>query len=146
MVTDIIKKLHMANVTLYWIHGHAGIKEKKEADKLTKAATREESDELPQRDGMSWYLLRLALTRAKIAVGSVLSRRVETGKFTGKIDAALHLGRSAELYSQPNSVEAAILTQLRTGKMFLKEYLYRIKACETAACNCGHTTAFPLLM
>ncbi|KAF2807546.1 uncharacterized protein BDZ99DRAFT_342563, partial [Mytilinidion resinicola] len=67
----------------------------------------------------------------------------ETGEFTRRIDAALHLGRSAELYQQLNSVEAAILTQLRTGKTFLKEYLYKIKACETAACDCGHTGSIP---
>jgi hypothetical protein len=49
----------------------------------------------------------------------------------------LHLGKSAELYQQLNSKEAAILTQLQTGKTFLKEYLYKIKASETAACECG---------
>ena len=66
-------------------------------------------------------------------------RKTETGKFTRKIDAALHLGKSAELYQQLNSIEAAILTQLQTGKTFLKEYLYKIKASETAACECGFT-------
>jgi hypothetical protein len=51
----------------------------------------------------------------------------------------LHLGKSAELYRQLNSKEAAILTQLRTGKTFLKEYLFKIKASETATCDCGFT-------
>jgi len=41
------------------------------------------------------------------------------------------------MYQQLNSIEAAILTQLRTGKTFLNEYLYKIKAIETAACDCG---------
>ena len=36
-----------------------------------------------------------------------------------------------------NSTEAAILTQLRTGKTFLNEYLYKIRASETAACDRG---------
>ncbi|KAF2681394.1 hypothetical protein K458DRAFT_391783 [Lentithecium fluviatile CBS 122367] len=49
------------------------------------------------------------------------------------MDAALHLGKSAELYQQLNSAEAAILTQLRTGKTFLKEHLHKIKAPKTAA-------------
>ncbi|KAF1993294.1 hypothetical protein P154DRAFT_381581, partial [Amniculicola lignicola CBS 123094] len=56
-----------------------------------------------------------------------------------KIDAALHLGKSAELYRQLNGAEAAILTQLRTGKTFLNEYLHKIKASETASCDCGFT-------
>ena len=137
VVSEIIKKLRMNNVTLYWVPGHSGIEGNEEADKLAKAATREESDEPPQQDGVPWYLVRLALKRADIAAGLRLSRRAEAGRFTKKIDAALHLGRSAEMYQQLNSAEAAILTQLRTGKTFLKEYLYKIKASETAACDCG---------
>jgi hypothetical protein len=65
--------------------------------------------------------------------------KTETGKFTRKIDAALHLSKAAELYQQLNSNEAAIFTQLRTGKTFLKEYLFKIKALETANCDCGFT-------
>ena len=64
---------------------------------------------------------------------------MDTGKFTRKIDAALHLGKSAMLYQQMNSTEAAILTQLQTGKTFLKEYLHKINASETAACECRLT-------
>ncbi|KAF2258297.1 hypothetical protein CC78DRAFT_479225, partial [Lojkania enalia] len=33
---------------------------------------------------------------------------------------------------QLNSNEAAIITQLRTGKTFLNKYLYKIKAVDTA--------------
>jgi ribonuclease HI len=142
VVAEIIKKLWLSNVVLYWIPGHSGIEGNEEADKLAKAATREQSEEPPQRDGKPWYLVRLALKKANIEKGSLPSgppRRAETGKFTRKIDAALHLGKSAELYQQMNSAEAAILTQLRTGKTFLKEYLHKIKASETAACDCGLT-------
>ena len=53
------------------------------------------------------------------------------------MDVAFHIGKSAEMYGQLNSTEAAILTQLRTGKTFLNKYLYKIKASETAACDCG---------
>ena len=47
------------------------------------------------------------------------------------------------MYQQLNSIEAAILTQLRTGKTFLKEYLFKINASETAACECGLTESVP---
>jgi len=90
-----------------------------------------------QRDGVPWYLTRLALKRANVIAGPPLPKWAETGKFTRKIDAAFHLGKSAEIYQQLNSTEAAILTQLRTGKTFLNEYLYKIKATDTVACDCG---------
>jgi hypothetical protein len=77
------------------------------------------------------------MKRAKVIAGPLPPKRAETGKFTRKIDAAFHLGKSAEMYQQLNSVEAAILTQLRTGKTSLNVYLHKIKASETALCDCG---------
>jgi hypothetical protein len=61
----------------------------------------------------------------------------------GKIDASLHLGKSAEMYQQLTSAEAAILKQLRTGKTLLKEYLHNFKASEIAAFDCGLTESIP---
>ena len=82
------------------------------ADKLTKAATRLESEEPPQRDGFPWYLVTQALKRAEITTGPLLLGRSNTGKFTRKINAALHLRKAAGLYQQLISLEAAILAQL----------------------------------
>jgi hypothetical protein len=79
------------------------------------------------------------LKRARITTGPLLSGRADTGKFTKKIDAALHLGKAAGIYQQLISSEAAILAQLRTGKSFLNDYLYKINVAETAVCNCGLT-------
>lgn len=59
------------------------------------------------------------------------------GKSTTKIDAALHLGRSAELYHQLTGKEAAIVAHLQTSKTFLNEYLHKIKATKTVACKCS---------
>jgi hypothetical protein len=139
VVARIVKKHRMVNVTLHWIPGHVGVEGNEKADGLAKAATRKESDEPPQRDGVPWYLTRLALKRAKVIDGPPPPKWAETGKFTRKIDAAFHLGKSAEIYRQLNSIEAGILTQLRTGKTFLNEYLHKIKASDTAACDCGCT-------
>lgn len=77
------------------------------------------------------------LKKADVAGGVFPHKAIETGEFTRRIDAAIHLDKLAELYWQLSSTEAAILTQLRTGKTFLNEYLYKIKASETAACDCG---------
>ena len=60
-----------------------------------------------------------------------------------KVDATLCLGKAAGLYQQLIGSEAAILAQLRTGKTFLKGYLYTINASETAVCKCGLVESIP---
>ncbi|KAI9759546.1 MAG: hypothetical protein M1840_003258 [Geoglossum simile] len=75
-------------------------------------STRSKSKKPPQRDGHPWYLVMQTLKDAGITVRRLLSGRSNVGSFTKKIDAALHLGKSAELYQQLTSSEAAILTQL----------------------------------
>jgi hypothetical protein len=72
--------------------------------------------------------------------------RLETGRFMRKVDAALYLGKAAGLYQQLISSESAILAQLRTGKTFLKGYLYMINASETAACKCGLVESIPYFL
>lgn len=139
IVAEIMGKLQRANVTLHWIPGHSETEGNERAHKLAKAATGKNSQKPLQRNGVPWYLMRLALKKADIRAELGQPRKEETGKFTKKIDAALHLGKLVELYQQLNSAEAAILTQLWTGKTFLKEYLHKIKASETAACDCGDT-------
>ena len=88
----------MINVMLYWIPGYAKIEGNEKADKLAKAAIRENSEQPPQRNGIPWYLIQPALKRVNTIAKPARSRKAETGKFTKKIDAALHLGKSAELY------------------------------------------------
>lgn len=55
----------------------------------------------------------------------------------------LHLGRAARLYQQLACLGGAILAQLWTGKSFLKEYLHKINASETGACECALTKSIP---
>lgn len=103
-----------------------------------KAATREESEPPPPpRSSVSWYPTRLALKRAKAMEGPPPSKWAKTGRFTRKIDVAFRTGKSAEMYRQLDSTEAAMLIQLWTGKTFLNEFLYKTKATETAACACA---------
>jgi len=95
MVAEIIKKLWITNVTLYWIPSHSGIEGNEEANRLAKEATREESTEPPQRDRRPWYLTNQALKKADITTGLLLAGRLGVGKFMRNIDAALHLGKAA---------------------------------------------------
>jgi ribonuclease HI len=52
MVAEIIRKLQGTNVTLYWIPAHAKIEGNEKADKLAKVATRENSEEPLQHNGI----------------------------------------------------------------------------------------------
>ena len=114
----------MNDVTLYWIPSHTGLTGNVEADKLAKAATRSKSKKQPpQRDSHPWYLMTQALKDAGITARRLLLGRSNTGKFTKKIDAALHLGRSAGLYQQLTSSEAAILIQLRNRQVISQRIL-----------------------
>src|SRR6187549_1441769 len=115
VVDEIIKKLRMSSTTLYWVPSHSGIGGNERANWLAKNATRAESEEPPQREGRPWYLVKQALKKAKITTGPLLAGQPDVGKFTRRIDAALHLGKAAALYQQLNSSEAAVLAQLRTG-------------------------------
>jgi len=142
-VDEIIKKLRMSNTTLHWIPSHSGIGGNERADRLAKTATRAESEEPPQREGRPWYFVKQALKKANITAGPLLAGRPDVGKFTRKIDAALHQGKAATLYQQLNSSEAAILAQLRTGKTSLNIYLYKIRAAVTAECECGLIESIP---
>jgi ribonuclease HI len=143
IVSEIIKKLRMSNIMLYWVPSHSGIEGNEEANRLAKDATRRESEEPPHQDSRPWYLVKQALKKAKITAGPLLAGRPEVGKFTKKMDAALHLGKAAALYQQLNSGEAAILAQLRTGMIRLNIYLYKIKAAETAESECGLVESIP---
>ncbi|KAK7177628.1 hypothetical protein PSPO01_16324 [Paraphaeosphaeria sporulosa] len=120
-----------------------GIEGNEEANQRAKEATREESEEPPQRDGRPWYLSKQALKKADITIGPLLAGRPDVGKFTRKMDAALHLGKAAALYQQLNSSEAAVLAQLRTGMTSLNIYFHKIRATATAECECGLVESIP---
>jgi hypothetical protein len=85
VAAEITKKLWLNDAMLYWIPGHAGLLGNEAAGKVAKAATRPESEEPPQRDGLPWYLVTQALKRAELTTGPLLSGRADTGKFTKKI-------------------------------------------------------------
>ena len=51
-MAEIVKKLGIVNFTLYWILRDAGVEGNEQADRLANVATREESDESLQRDGI----------------------------------------------------------------------------------------------
>ena len=121
---------------LYWILSYLEFIGNKKVNKLTKAVTRLKSEELLQRNGLLQYLVTQALKRAKIITGPLLLGRSNTSKFIRKIDIVFYLGKAIGLYQQLISSEATILTQLQTGKSFLKEYLYKINALEMVLCDC----------
>ena len=97
---------------------------------------RPKSEESPQRDGHSWYLVTLVFKKAGITAGPLLSGRLVTGKFT-KNNTALHLGKSTGRYRRLISSKAAIFARLWTSKSFPKVHLHSINTSEMADCDCG---------
>jgi len=118
-VAEIIEKLWMNKVTLYWIPGHLGFIGNCKADKLAKATTRPGSAESLLIDSCPWFLVKQALKRVRTATGSLLSGGLDASKFTRKIDISPHLGKAARLYQQSSNSEAVVFAQLRTSKSFL---------------------------
>jgi hypothetical protein len=118
-VAEIIEKLWMNKVTLYWIPGHLGFIGNGKADKLVKATTRPGSAESLLIDICPWFLVKQALKKVRTATGSLLAGGLDAGKFTKKIDISPHLGKAARLYQQSSNSEVAVFAQLRTGKSFL---------------------------
>ena len=80
--------------------------------------------------------MQLAIKRAKVTTRLSLFKKIDTSKFTRKIDVVLHLSKSAMLYQQMNNIEVAIFIQLQIDKTFLKEYLYKINILKTVVCKC----------
>ena len=63
--------------------------------------------------------------------------RLQRGRYSRLLDKALPGPHTRKLYSKLNRKEAAILSQLRTGKCRLNTYLNSIAACDTPDCTCG---------
>jgi len=67
----------------------------------------------------------------------------KVGKFLKKIDKALPGKHTKRLYNCLGRMDAAILSQLRTGISRLNSYLHKINVAESNLCECGAFESVP---
>ena len=81
---------------------------------------------------------RIVRQREKTLRENLFRSNLHRGRYSRQLDGALPGPHTRKLYSKLNRKEAAVLSQLRTGKCRLNAYLNSIAANETPDCVCGH--------
>ena len=136
-------------ISVQWVPGHAAIMGNDKADRLAKDATAEGAV-IPTASMVTAVPLSMVKSAAKrmafkpdydaFAVST-------TGKFTRKVDKALPGKHTLSLYNGLKRSEAAILSQLRTGRARINKYLAKIGAAESELCeHCQQIESIPHLL
>jgi ribonuclease HI len=128
LVAAIYRVVSCKTISIHWVPGHADSHGNEEANRLAQNATTEEKM-TPQTGGkVPLSILRSEARRLAIrpAYDSFLAST--TGQFTKKIDKALPGKHTITLYNRCTYKEAAILSQLRTGRARINKYLSKIGA------------------
>jgi hypothetical protein len=96
-----------------------------EAVQLAKKATMSNLDPL----------MEISLTAARRRACQMIKKSAR--KLNNYLDTALPGKHTKEMYDQMTGKHAAVLCQLRTGMSRLNSYLFKIKASDTALCECN---------
>lgn len=133
------------SIEICWIPAHTGVPGNEKADVIAKQATGwRAKGRTGQRAPQSKWVQQL-LSSCKRTVRETVLRMWKdtwTTQATGR-QYRSHFGseiisqkKGAQLYQGLTKPEAAILVQLRSGKIGLGGYLKRIKVVDTAVCQC----------
>lgn len=148
LVASIYQTIGGRPVSVHWIPGHSENQGNQEANKLAKSATAEGSSTPPARR------LAVPLSIAKSVVKGYAIKPDQdafatstTGQYTKRIDRALPGKHTRILYDNLTGKEAAVLSQLRTGRARINKYLAKIGAAESELCeHCQQVESIPHLL
>jgi hypothetical protein len=101
--------------------------EAKEAAQLAKVATASELSPMHEQ----------SLSAARRQAYQLIKK--STRKLNNHLDTALPGKHTKEMYDQLTGKQATVLCQLRTGMSRLNNYLSKIKASDTALCECSNS-------
>ena len=134
-----VLKQRGVRIAIHWIAAHEGVAGNEMADKLAKEATEHHQPQphcwqppMTQLQSSCKRTIRSALTeqwKAQWKTGT--SSQTYRARFGGDLDKT-----ALALYSNLPKACAAILIQLRSGKVALASYLHQIKKAESPACDC----------
>ena len=138
LLNDLTKQ-----VALHWIPAHRGIPGNEEADRLAKEATGWRADGsrgyraqiFPPLQPLQSAVTRWARAKAKEDWKKEWARAKhghQLRQLLPEVDR-----KSLQLYSGLDKKLSAILIQMRTGKIALRQYLNSIQAADTDQCSCG---------
>lgn len=147
LVASIYQTISDRPVSIHWVPGHSENQGNQEADRLAKGATTEGSI-IPERRTI--VPLSIAKSVAKACAFKPdydAFTASTTGQHTKKIDRALPGKHTRTLYDNLTRKEAAVLSQLRTGRARINKYLAKIGAAESELCeHCQQIESIPHLL
>jgi ribonuclease HI len=136
-----LRKERGVKVEVRWIPAHIGVPGNEKADVLAKEASGYNS---PRGDSVKPTLFKLkSACKRFLRAESVRQWRKNWPVATTGVSYRRHYGADPtssihDLYSDVCKAVSSIIIQLRTEKIGLKDYLYRIKQAESPKCEC-HT-------
>ncbi len=146
MIVQLISWLRelTVQVQIHWVKSHADVEGNEIADRLAKEATgwRESGNRRPPvgQPIMEGFDLRSACKRT---IHQKLRKEVERKWHTTTCGRQLYkihktpTSKALELHLGLPRAISSIVTQLRTGKAGLRDFLHRIGAVESPNCDCG---------
>lgn len=122
-------------ILLLWVPGHAKVAENERANLAAQAAT--EKGKSPERELPQLKSIAVQKIIYELSHRSHDKLTPTVGKFTQSLDHALPGKHTRKLYDRLTKSQAAILSQLRTGKNKLNYYLAKARIIESETCPCG---------
>jgi len=140
---------HITNVTIRWILAHVGVDGNEVADEEAKsAALRNAGMEVATGNGIGKPIIRLAAAAKRAVRERIRERwskqweREKTSAPTKRLVQAPNK-KTIRIYEGLSKPQCAILIQMRTMRIGLRHFLFKIKAVNSDKCSCGEGSQTP---
>ncbi|KAF4210539.1 hypothetical protein CNMCM5878_004249 [Aspergillus fumigatiaffinis] len=140
------------NIKIHWIPAHVGVAGNEAADEAAKEAAAQGGEvqlsSAGQPDRPEQLIIRLAAAAKRVVRQRIQQRwkkqwEMEKGaKPTRRLIKAPHK-KNLALYKGLSKPHTSIIIQMRTMRIGLRHFLFKIKASETDRCSCGEGSQTP---